>query len=200
MHCRGGRKQLLVLAAVVLKLNAVERRKDAAERSRLLAEARAETKAAIDEVRRLVDDLRPPAIDEVGLLGAIRQRAAGLSRDDLLIEVGGPAVLPPLPAAVEVAAFRIAAEAMTNVTRHAGATRCSVHLAVNGALELTVSDNGHGAASGTTPGVGWTSMTERAAELGGSCTISSRTQGGTVVRAVLPLPSQLTDSVAEVIQ
>jgi two-component system NarL family sensor kinase len=186
------------LAAVVLKLNAVERREDAAERNRLLAEARAETKAAIDEVRRLVDDLRPPAIDEVGLLGAIRQRAAGLSKDDLLIDVGGPAVLPPLPAAVEVAAFRIAAEAMTNVTRHSGATHCTVHLAVNGALELTVTDNGGGPALGTAPGVGWTSMRERAAELGGSCTISSRSQGGTVVRAVLPLPATAAESVEEV--
>lgn len=185
------------LAAVVLKLNAVERRRDATERNQLLAEARAETKAAIDEVRRLVDDLRPPAIDEVGLLGAIRQRAAGLTRDDLQFEVGGPASLPPLPAAVEVAAFRIAAEAMTNVTRHADATRCIVHLAVDGALELTVTDDGRGAPSGTPAGVGWTSMTERAAELGGSCTISSRTRGGTVVRAVLPLPSTRDEHVPE---
>jgi two-component system NarL family sensor kinase len=185
------------LAAIVLKLNAVEKRADAVERNRLLAEARAETKAAIDEVRRLVDDLRPPAIDEVGLVGAIRQRAAGLSRDDLVIDVGGPAVLPPLPAAVEVAAFRIASEAMTNVTRHSGATHCTVHLAVNGALELTVTDNGSGPAVGTPSGVGWTSMRERAAELGGSCTISSRSQGGTVVRAVLPLPATATESVEE---
>ena len=99
---------------------------------------------AIAEVRRLVDDLRPPAIDEVGLLAAIRQRATALS-GDLTIEVAGPDPMPALPAAVEVAAYRIASEAMTNVVRHAGATRCQVDLVVNGRFELTVTDNGHGA-------------------------------------------------------
>jgi len=177
------------LAAIVLKLNAAQSRADADARNTLLTEAREETRAAIAEVRRLVDDLRPPAIDEVGLIGAIRQRAASLSQPGLVIEVSGPAALPALPAAVEVAAFRIATEAMTNVSRHAHATRCVVHLAVNGGFELTVTDNGLGSPLGTNPGVGWTSMTERAAELGGSCTISSRTEGGTVVRALLPLPS-----------
>ncbi len=139
-------------------------------------------------MRRLVDDLRPPAIDEVGLIAAIRQRAASLTQgSDLAVDVSGPAFLPPLPAAVEVAAFRIAAEAMTNVSRHARATQCLVHVAVNGAFELTVSDNGRGARPGTSSGVGWTSMSERAEELGGSCTVTSRSGGGLVVRAVLPL-------------
>ena len=67
------------LAAIVLKLNAAQSRADEAERNALLAEIREEVKEAIAEVRRLVDDLRPPAIDEVGLVGAIRQRAAALS-------------------------------------------------------------------------------------------------------------------------
>ena len=64
------------MAAIVLKLNAAQSRADGGERNALLAEAREEVKAAIAEVRRLVDDLRPPAIDEVGLVAAIRQRAA----------------------------------------------------------------------------------------------------------------------------
>ena len=169
------------LAAIVLKLNAVQSRAGA-ERNALLAEAREEVRAAIAELRRLVDDLRPPAIDEVGLVGAIRQRAAALS-GDLTIEVTGPDLMPPLAAAVEVAAFRIASEAMTNVARHAGATRCRVVIAVNGSFELTVADNGHGTDRSSERGVGWTSMRERAAELGGSCTISSRPEGGVVVRA-----------------
>ena len=185
------------LAAIVLKLNATQSRTDESARAELLEQTLAEATGAIAEVRRLVDDLRPPAIDEVGLLGAIRQRAASLAQGaELEVEVGGPAALPPLPAAVEVAAFRIAAEAMTNVARHSGATRCVVHVAVNGGFELTVSDNGHGARPGTPSGVGWTSMSERAEELGGTCTVSSRAGGGLVVRAVLPLSD--ADAAADV--
>ena len=177
------------LAAIVLKLNAAESRTERTERSALVAEARHEVREAIAEVRRLVDDLRPPAIDEVGLLAAIRQRATALS-GDLTIEVAGPDPMPALPAAVEVAAYRIASEAMTNVARHAGATRCQVDLVVNGRFELTVTDNGHGAESGSPTaghGTGWRSMQERAAELGGSCTISCRPEGGIIVHATVPI-------------
>ncbi len=177
------------LAAIVLKLSAAESRTERTERSALVAEARQEVREAIAEVRRLVDDLRPPAIDEVGLLAAIRQRAAALS-GNLIIEVAGPDPMPALPAAVEVAAYRIASEAMTNVVRHAGATRCQVDLMVDGRFELTVTDNGHGAASGSPTarqGTGWRSMQERAAELGGNCTISCRPEGGIMVHAVVPI-------------
>lgn len=175
------------LAAIVLKLNAAETQSTEDDRSALLAETRDEARAAIGEVRRLVDDLRPPAIDEVGLLGAIRQRVTSLS-GTVLIEVVGPESMPPLSAAVEVAAFRIASEAVTNVVRHSGASRCRVTVELDGAFALTVTDNGRGAEPNTGHGIGWTSMRQRAAELGGSCTISSRAEGGLVVRAVLPLP------------
>jgi two-component system NarL family sensor kinase len=181
------------LAAILLMLEAASSREDITERNALLAEIRDETKAAITEVRRAVDGLRPPAIDEVGLLGAIRQRAASLSTDRLLFLVDGPPTLPPVPAAVEVAAFRIVSEAMINVAKHSGATRCRVDVVCDHHLELTIADNGHGnTASGAFAGggVGRGSMTERAAELGGSCTISDRAEGGLVVRAVLPLPEQ----------
>ncbi len=175
------------LAAILLMIEAARSRQDATDRNALLAEIRDETKAAVSEVRRAVDGLRPPAIDEVGLPGAIRQRAASLSTDRLAIQVNSPPTLPPMPAAVEVAAFRIASEAMTNVARHSGASRCSVDLACHQTLDLTVSDNGRGSGAPTANGVGWDSMAERAAELGGSCTISHRPDGGLVVRAVLPL-------------
>lgn len=139
----------------------------------------------------MVDDLRPPAIDEVGLVDAIRQRAAALSTDRLVYQVHGPLRVPTLPAAVEVAAFRIASEAMTNVVKHSDASRCTVDLEFDGTLALTVSDNGRGSPTAA-GGVGWMTMTERAAELGGSCTISARAEGGLIVRAILPLgePSQ----------
>jgi two-component system, NarL family, sensor kinase len=175
------------LAAVVLKLNAAGTRSDATERTALLAEIRDEVKDAIAEIRRVVDDLRPPAIDEVGLLGALRQRAAALSTETLQYLVTGPDLLPPVPAAVEVAAFRIASEAMTTVAKHSGASRCTIDIGIGGTLEVTVTDNGRGSSRSIGHGVGWTSMTDRASELGGSCTISSRAEGGLVVRAVLPL-------------
>ncbi len=172
------------LAAIVLKLNAAQTRDDVQERNTILVETREEARAAIAEIRRLVDDLRPPAIDEVGLVAAIRQRAAALS-GDVAFEVTGTA-LQSLPAAVEVAAYRIGTEAMTNVVRHSGASRCRVELTRNGSLVLTVSDNGRGEVDGT-GGVGWSSMRARAAELGGSCVMIRRPEGGLVVRAVLPL-------------
>jgi two-component system NarL family sensor kinase len=178
------------LAAIVLKLNAAQSRTDPRERDSLIAETRDEVKEAISEVRRLVDDLRPPAIDEVGILDAIRQRADALS-GAVAFEVTGSDSLAgrraQLPAAVEVAAFRIASEAMTNVVRHSYATRCLVRVELNGAFQLTVSDNGRGTERPTARGVGWTSMRERAAELGGSCTITSQPSGGLIVRAVLPV-------------
>ena len=185
------------LAAIVLKLNAAQSRETEEDRNALLAETRDEARAAIGEVRRLVDDLRPPAIDEVGLLAAIRQRVTSLS-GDLMVEVVGPDSLPLLPAAVEVAAFRIASEAVTNVVRHSGASRCRVAVELDGAFALTVTDNGRGANKNTGQGIGWTSMRERAGELGGSCTISSRAEGGLVVRAVLPLADASDDRDAEV--
>ncbi len=186
------------LAAIVLKLGAARNRADEASRTELLDQTMEETRAAIAEVRRLVDDLRPPAIDEVGLLGAIRQRAASLTQGvELAVDVAGPAAVPPLPAAVEVAAFRIATEALTNVIRHSTATRCTIQVAISDGFELTVSDNGGGAPLGTHPGVGWTSMSERAEELGGTCTVSSPPSGGLVVRAVLPLGAAPAEMMSE---
>ena len=183
------------LAAILMKLEAARSRKDATARDALLTEIRDETKAAITEVRRAVDELRPPAIDEMGLSGAIRQRAASLSTDQLVFEVHGSPAPPPIPAAVEVAAFRIASEAMTNVAKHSRASRCRVALVFDEVLELTVTDNGRGNGHPTGNGVGWSSMTERAAELGGTCTISDDVHGGLVVRALLPLHEHVPSEV-----
>ncbi len=178
------------LAAIVLKLNAVSGLVGDERAGRLLQQLRRETRDAIDDIRRLVDDLRPPALDEVGLVDALRQRAAMLTRAGSAgpsFEVEGPSPAPSLPAAAEVAAYRIATEAMANALRHSGATACLVTVGVNGALELTVSDDGSRPWDLTRAGVGWASMRERAAELGGSCTVARRSGGGTVVKAVLPL-------------
>jgi signal transduction histidine kinase len=151
-----------------------------------LTDVTAKAQAALQDIRRLVYDLRPPALDELGLIGALRQTAANMP-DGLRIEVDAPESLPPLSAAVEVAAYRIAQEALNNVINHAHARSCTVSLSIQNELRLEISDDGMGLESGTRAGVGLISMRERAAELGGRCVIESRQEGGTRVLASLPL-------------
>jgi signal transduction histidine kinase len=98
--------------------------------------------------------------------------------------------LTGLPAAVEVAAYRIAAEALTNVHRHANARSCTVRLRRTTTLDLEVTDDGTGIPPDHTPGVGLVAMRERAAELGGTLTIHSTPGSGTHLTARLPLTSQ----------
>ncbi|MFF0341881.1 histidine kinase [Kribbella sp. NPDC004875] len=155
---------------------------DAPRAVELLARLRADTRAAITDVRRLVDDLRPPALDELGLVGALQQRADQLSfrADGAGLRVSVSAnTLQPLPAALEVAAYRIATEALTNVVRHSRATSAVLALRCDGALEIEVTDDGppNGA---WRPGVGLHAMRERAAELGGHLDAGPTPSGGRV--------------------
>jgi len=175
------------LAGLALQLGSARTllRRDADTADALLAELVLETQTAIAEVRRLVYDLRPPALDELGLVGALRQHVNRFPGLD--VEVRAPSDLPGLPAAVEVAAFRIATEAVTNAARHADARRCVVELSANGSLELSISDDGRGLPTTFAPGVGLTSMQERAAELGGACAFERAPLRGSVIRAKLPL-------------
>jgi two-component system, NarL family, sensor kinase len=148
----------------------------------LTAAVRADIGHAIDDVRRLVYGLRPPALDEVGLVGALRRHCERLP---LAVTFDAPDPLRPLPAAVEVAAYRIITEALTNVTRHSGATAAHITIAVGSAVELSILDNGR-VDGAWIPGVGLTSIRERAAELGGTCA-AGPTPGGGRVSATLPL-------------
>lgn len=173
------------LAGIVLGLQLARRRLDGdadsvAERLDALT---AQTQAAVAEVRRLVYGLRPPALDELGLLGALDEQARTLGP----ITVRGPARQLTLGAAVEAAAYRIALEAMTNVHRHARATACTVRVDVDSALQLEIEDDGVGLPASYRAGVGITSMRERATELGGTCTIDRRVPSGTRVRISIPL-------------
>lgn len=159
----------------------------------VLADLRHTAQDAITTVRRAVEDLRPPALDELGLVDALRARVTGFEAP------GGPALtvvasqpLPRLPAAVEVAAYRIAVEAVTNAVRHAGARAISVCLAREGGTSAemlvdTVHDDGGGMPAGRNAGVGTTSMRERAEELGGHCTLVGSDGAGTQIRADLPI-------------
>ena len=155
----------------------------------LVMELREELRAAIADIRRLVYDLRPPALDDLGLVAALRQLAERYDSKDgpLRVVVEAPEDLPDLPAAVEVAVYRITQEALTNVARHARATTCVVRLAVNDNVTLEIADDGVGIPTGRSAGVGLSSMHERAEELGGGCTVEISPGGGTRVLARLPL-------------
>lgn len=163
-------------------------RSDSAASERLLETLRAETTAAIDSIRELVYAMRPPALDELGLAAAVTQAAAsmrGRLGDPLrtVVRVDG---VGALPAAVEVAAYRIAVEALTNVARHTDSPDATVVLALSG-HSLTVEVTDRAPANGTwRPGVGLSSMRERAEELGGTLEAGSGPSGGRV-RAELPL-------------
>ncbi len=176
------------LAAVTLKLDAA--RLLVADDPRAAADAlvrvKEDVRHTIADLRRLVYGLRPPALDELGLVGALRARALDFG-PSLHVDFAADDPFPELPAAVEVAVYRIAAEALTNVARHAKVRECRLRIAVNGAVELEVTDGGAGMPAGWTGGVGIRSLFERTAELGGTCTVESTPGQGTRVRAILPL-------------
>ena len=177
------------LAALVFKIGLIRDsvRDDPARSDRLLQELGGETKNAIADIRSLVYALRPPALDELGLVGALREQAALLGESmGLEIAVASPH-LPELPPAVEVAAYRIVTEALTNVARHAQASRCDVELDLRDGLEIDVYDDGIGFAESARPGVGLRSMRERADELGGSFTAGKCAPHGTRIQVRLPV-------------
>ena len=148
-----------------------------------LVDLQTEIRSSIADIRRLVYELRPPTLDELGLVGAIQQYAMQCSKHDendgvsaqanagLHVNVEETDQLPTLPAAIEVAAYRIAQEALTNVIRHAHACNCTVRLSLLDGLRLEVTDDGVGLPEEQHAGVGLLSMRERATEVGGSCEI-----------------------------
>jgi signal transduction histidine kinase len=179
-----------VLASQGLKLAAarqlVRAKPEVAEG--LLDEVMSQSENTVAEVRRLVYALRPPTLDELGLVEAIREHVevAGANAG-LQIVVDAPQELPEIPAAIEVAAFRIVQEALNNVIRHAQARHCIISVATNGALQIHVQDDGVGLPAQTRSGVGLQSMHERATEVGGVCKVENGEQGGVTVRLSLPL-------------
>lgn len=154
----------------------------------LLADVKTQVRSVIADIRRLVYALRPPTLDEFGLVGALREHASQLNADKAVrVTISAPDSLPPLPAAVEVAAYRIAVESLTNVFRHAQASECSVTLRLADGLWIEVGDNGVGLPAGAHAGVGLTAVRERAAELGGEVRVAAGAEGGTTITARLPL-------------
>jgi signal transduction histidine kinase len=178
------------LASLTFKIDAARNllTQDSERADRLLEGVRQQAQEAITDIRRLVYDLRPPALDELGLLSALHEQAASYQHQGLQFIVDAPESLPPLPAAVEVATYRIAQEALTNAVRHAEAQQCRLRLRVDErVLTLQVSDDGKGIAPEHHIGVGLLAMRERAVELGGSSTITRGPSGGTTIQVSFPL-------------
>jgi len=160
------------------------------EAVQLLESSIDEAQGTLADIRRLVYGLRPPALDELGLIGALEQATRQHQQISVVIEAVDP--FPVLPAAVEVAAYRIVQEALKNAIEHGKAQNCLVCLAlgdgsVSGSLCLTIQDDGIGLPEVITPGVGLASMRERAEELGGTFKIHSRRVSGTEIEVCLPL-------------
>lgn len=185
------------LAGISLGLETAGRvvaRQDTDAAGRLLSTLGTQAASCVDDVRRIVADLRPPVLDEVGLVGALRRQAELLTahsgdRLRVSVEVPGGAALPKLPSAVEVAAYRIASEATANSARHSGAGACRICVECRGsALTVCVEDDGSGTPPAA-PGTGLHSMRARAEELGGTCTVTFSPGLGTRVLAVLPVRS-----------
>ncbi|MBW7959718.1 MAG: sensor histidine kinase [Candidatus Promineofilum sp.] len=163
-------------------------RDDPVAADRLLAELTDQAQATVAEVRRIVHGLRPPALDELGLFGALGVLAEGLATPDLSVTIRLPEQRPPLPAAVEVAVYRIAQEALTNIRRHAGAQSAALALWFeNDGLRLEVADDGAGLPQESRPGMGLSTMRERAEEIGGTLSVQQNQPKGTRVTAQFPL-------------
>ena len=178
------------LVALMLELEtASDLVSDNPEASALVAKLSERAREIVSDVRDSVHALRPPALDELGLMGALREAALQYGPAGLHISVENTGELSYLPAAVEVACYRVVQEALANVVRHARASRCSVRIRLDeeaGVLSVEVEDNGRGIREDDRAGVGMISMRERTEELGGWCVVKPLAGGGTLLRAVLP--------------
>jgi two-component system NarL family sensor kinase len=181
------------LAGVVMGLDVVGSalaRGDHARATDLARAATEQAREAVEDVRRLAHGLRPPVLDDLGLVAALRSAGPIVAPGGPHVEVCADGDLDDLPAAVEVAAYRITLEAVTNAVRHAGASRIEVRLGTAADdLVLEVCDDGRGVAPDSRPGVGLASMQERAAEVGGWCSVAAQPRG---TRVVAHLPRRMS--------
>jgi two-component system sensor histidine kinase UhpB len=177
------------LTAVILEIERAAAQGPESERVRM-AELAAELQSTLDEIRRISRELRPEALDDLGLINALiaLSRRAG-RQGDLQIERQLADDLPPLSAELELVIYRVAQEALTNVLRHAEASHCLVELqSQDGRVELKVSDDGRGMPSRIEgESIGIEGMRERALLAGGSLAIEARADAGTTVRLTVPV-------------
>lgn len=177
------------LAAQVFRIGVAQQlvEKSPEKAAALLTDVEIGIRDTLTNVRELVYGLRPAMLDQLGLLGALSD-CAKQQEGRVVVRLDLPGDLPYMSAAVEVAIFRIVQTALDNVTKHAQATYCDIQLIVNKhSITLTIADNGIGIDGLRMPGVGLTSMQERAEELGGTFCIQSLQPHGTWLQVAVPL-------------
>jgi signal transduction histidine kinase len=185
-----------VLTAIKVELDVAQREiiHDGGS-AEVLNEAQTITDGALQTVRNLSQLLHPATLDDLGLPAAIDSALRGLARrQEIRAELHQQGLIGRLPREIELAAYRIVQEALTNIGKHAQATRCAVHLTqLDDRLLIEVEDNGVGFVEDTdrpiiARGLGLISIRERAARLGGSFNILSTPGQGT--RLVVSLPER----------
>jgi signal transduction histidine kinase len=180
------------LAAVALKVETARNRFAAhGSGGELFDDLSGRMQEIVASLRHLVYGLRPPILDDLGLVAAIGEAAARCQEGGLVVTIDAPDELPSLPAAVDLAAYRIAQEALTNVIRHAQAQTCRVRVSLDGVLRLEIRDDGRGIPDIPNAGVGLASMRERAEELGGTFLVEPARPHGTRVLVRLPQSSDM---------
>ena len=175
------------LSSFQLQLSAIRKlmSQNPEKAEKMIAELGTDLREATAEIRQLVYDLRPPMLDELGLIKALSNMR--LTGSSLRLEVAAPDPMPELSAATEVAIYRIATEAVHNVIKHANATTCTIGITIDAdTLTLTITDDGQGISTDHHNGIGTQSMRERAAELGGTFAIQSSDSNGTRIEVRLP--------------
>jgi signal transduction histidine kinase len=179
-----------LLASQTLTIDAILRMQgtDPAQTRTLLLDLKQQSQDAIRDIRRIVYDLRPPALDDLGLIEALRESAARTEQAGIPVTFAAPKSLPALPAAIESSAWYIAREGLANAVRHAKATSVTLQVSVEEEMLLIqIRDNGIGVSPDARAGVGLLSMRERAMEVGGDLTVEKIATGGTGIAARLPI-------------
>jgi two-component system sensor histidine kinase UhpB len=175
------------LTAVVLELKRVRARIDAGE-GEALADAQELARESLEELRRISYELRPAALDDLGIASALASLCSGIERRaGITVELTVGDDLPALEGQVELAVYRVAQEALTNAARHARCTTVEVSLVPAGAdVHLRVADNGIGM-DGSFPGGGLRGMRERAVSIGATLDTRPRADGGVEVSLRVPV-------------
>jgi signal transduction histidine kinase len=177
------------LASITLKMDTLifQNKMEQAVKMRFI-ELQEQLRTAVGDIRQLVYNLRPPALDELGLIFALEELCIQYEDSSVKVTLEAPEIGTPLHPAIEVAAYRIIQEAITNAVKHSKGSLCHVRLSTDeSTLMITIKDNGVGLAAERKNGIGLHSMRERAEEVDGQFFIQKEIEIGTTLIVKLPL-------------